>query len=85
MEEGKKQGKQERSGIHLYLKKDDSHHYYGSIANIYQYFKSEQIGIKMRSLHNFVVSPEKPYENAKVIIRKGILLAKPNQKNKAST
>ncbi len=77
MEEEKK--KQERSVVHLYVKSNDTHHYFGSIANIFEYFNSQDIGISFGSLRNYVVSPTKPYENAKIIIRKGILLAKPKK------
>lgn len=72
--------KQERTVIHLYMKNDDTHHYFGSMANIYEHFSHDQIGITFGSLRNYSLSPEKPYENTKVIIRKGTLLAKPNKK-----
>lgn len=76
MEEKKKQ---ERTVIHLYLKEEDEHLYFGSMANIYEFFKHEQIGITFGSLRNYGLSQGKPYENEKVIIRKGILLAKPKE------
>lgn len=63
---------QERQVIHLYLKEDDEHHYVGSIPALFQYFTSEQLGIKQQSLYN--VWREKPYENSKIILRKGRLL-----------
>jgi hypothetical protein len=71
--------KQKRTVIHLYLKENDTHHYFGSMANIFEHFKNwkEDIGISFGSLRNYGLSPEKPYENKKVIIRKGVLLAKP--------
>ena len=76
MEENKKQ---ERTVIHLYLKENDKHCYFGSMANIYEHYSKEEIGITFGSLRNFGLSPEKHYENGKVIIRKGILLAKPKK------
>ncbi len=30
--------KKERTVIHLNIKEDDTHHYFGSIANIFEYF-----------------------------------------------
>jgi len=67
--------KKERTVIHLELANGE-HHYFGSIANIFEYFSSEMIGISYGSLRNYGLSSEKPYQNAKCIIRKGILLSK---------
>ena len=74
-----KQTKQERTVIHLYLKESDTHQYFGSMANIFEHFTKEQIGISFGSLRNYGLSPAKPYENKKIIIRKGVLQAKPKQ------
>jgi hypothetical protein len=71
--------KQERTVIHLYLKETDIHLYFGSMANIFEHYTKEQIGISFGSLRNYGLSAFKPYENKKVIIRKGILQAKPKQ------
>ena len=75
----KKQAKQERTVIHLYLKENDIHSYFGSMANVFEHFSKEEIGIGFGSLRNYGLSPTKPYENKKVVIRKGILQAKPKQ------
>jgi hypothetical protein len=66
----------ERTVIHLQMIETDEHHYFGSIANIYQYYTSEQIGITYASLRNYGLSNEHPYKNKKCIIRKGLLLSK---------
>ena len=66
----------ERTVIHLQMLETDEHHYFGSIANIYQYYTSEQIGITYASLRNYGLSAEHPYQNKKCIIRKGLLLSK---------
>ena len=58
--------KKERTVIHLELTSGE-HHYFGSIANIYEYFSA---------LRNYKLSSEKPYQNTKCIIRKGVLLSK---------
>ena len=78
-----KQAKQERTVIHLYLKENDTHHYFGSVANVFEHFAKEDIGITFGSLRNYGLSPKNPYNNKKVIIRKGILQAKPKKNNNA--
>ena len=67
--------KKERTVIHLEFTNGE-HHYFGSLANIYEYFTTEMIGISYGSLRNYGLSSEKPYQNAKCIIRTGILLSK---------
>jgi hypothetical protein len=79
-----RQAKQERTVIHLYRKENDSHHYFGSMANIFEHYTKGEIGISFGSLRNYGLSPENPYENKKVIIRKGILQAKPKQHSHSS-
>ena len=66
--------KVERTVVHLEI--NGEHHYYGSVANIYEYYTPEQIGIGYGALRNYGLSADKPYRNAKCIIRKGVLLAK---------
>lgn len=66
----------EKTVIHLTIKAKDEHSYYGSVSCIYNHYTDEEIGIKYSSLRNFVISENKPYENDKVIIRKGKLLTK---------
>lgn len=75
-----KENKQERTVIHVEI--DGKHHYFGSIANIYEYFDTEIIGISYGSLRNYGLSSDKPYQNNKCIIRKGVLLAKPSNRGK---
>ncbi|NDV78756.1 hypothetical protein [Dysgonomonas sp. 511] len=69
-----KENKQERTVIHVEI--DGRHHYFGSIANIFEHFDADTIGISYGSLRNYGLSEEKQYLNKKCIIRKGILLAK---------
>ena len=64
----------ERTVIHLEI--NGTHHYYGSIANMYEFYTSEELGITYASLRNYGLSAEHPYQNKKCIIRKGILLSK---------
>jgi hypothetical protein len=58
------------------LEIDGEHHYYGSIANIYEYYSSGELGITYASLRNYGLSVEHPYINKRCIIRKGVLLSK---------
>ena len=64
----------ERTVIHLEI--NGEHHYYGSIANMYEYYSGEELGITYASLRNYGLSAEHPYLNKKCIIRKGVLLSK---------
>ena len=64
----------ERTVIHLEI--NGEHHYYGSIANIYEFFTSKEIGISYASLRNYKLSKEHPYKNPYCTIRKGVLLSK---------
>lgn len=75
-----KENKQERSIVHLQI--GDDHHYFGSIANIYEYYDADTIGISYGSLRNYGLSQDKPYKNSKCIIRKGVLLAKPSNRGR---
>lgn len=74
------ENKQERTVIHLEM--DGKHYYFGSIANIFEYFDFETIGISYGSLRNYGLSADKPYQNKKCIIRKGVLLAKSTNRGK---
>ena len=66
----------ERTVIHLQLIETDEHRYFGSVANMYEYYTSEELGIAYSSLRNYGLSKEHPYKNKKCIIRKGVLLSK---------
>ena len=59
----------ERTVIHLQILEGDEHHYFGSIANIYEYFTSEQLGIAYASLRNYGLTSEHPYKNKKWLIQ----------------
>lgn len=64
----------ERTVIHLEI--NGEHHYYGSIANMYEFYTTKDLGIAYSSLRNYGLSNEHPYINKKCIIRKGVLLSK---------
>ncbi len=69
----------EKTVVHLYLKATNSHSYYGSVSCIYDHYTEDEIGIKYTSLRNYKIEEDKPYENKKVIIRKGKLHTKDRQ------
>lgn len=64
----------ERTVIHLEI--NGEHHYYGSIARMYEDYSSDELGITYASLRNYGLSCEQPYVNKKCIIRKGLLFSK---------
>lgn len=66
--------KQQRTVIHLEI--NGEHHYFGSMANLYQYYTSSQLGIAYSTLRKFGLSEDKPFINDKCTIRKGLLLSK---------
>lgn len=74
--------KKERTVIHLYIKENDTHHYFGSIANVFEYFSPDILGISYGSLRNYGLSNEKTFQNSKCIIRKGTLLSKSGNRAK---
>lgn len=63
-----------RTVIHLEI--GGEHHYYGSIANLFEYYTPQELGIGYGSLRNYGLSADKPYSNSKCTIRKGVLLQK---------
>ena len=64
----------ERTVIHLEI--NGEHHYYGSIASMYEFYTNEDLGIAYSSLRNYGLSSNHPYINKKCVIRKGVLLSK---------
>ncbi len=68
----------ERKVVHLQI--GDEHYYYGSVANVYEYHSTEEIGIGYGALRNYALNENNPYQNAKCIIRVGRLLSKKREK-----
>lgn len=75
--------KKERTVIHLHLLDLDEHHYFGSIANLYEFYDAKQLGIAYGTLRNYGLSNEHPYKNDYCIIRKGVLLTKSGNRGSA--
>lgn len=74
----------ERTVIHVEV--DGRHHYFGSLASIFDIFTPQQLGITYGSLRNYGLSEDKPYQNSHCIIRKGNLITKSgNRGRKPST
>lgn len=66
----------ERRIIHLYVKETNTHHYFGCLSAIYDYFDKEQLGITYSSLRTRGINKLGIYENKKIIVRYGYLLPK---------
>ena len=67
--------KQERKVVHLQL--GDKHYYYGSIAQLFEDFTKEQLGISYYQAKNNLKKAEDFIATEKCIIRRGILRTKP--------
>ena len=52
---------------------DDDNHYFGSIAAIYDHFTPQELGVSKARLWAYGITEEKPYQNKKCVIRKGII------------
>ena len=61
---------------------DDNHHYFGSIAAIFDKFSPEQLGVSKSRLWSYGLSPERPYRNDKCIIYRDELHRKKGKKQK---
>lgn len=72
----------ERTVIHVSYLADGSHHYFGSLAGIFELFTVEQLGISYGSLRNYGLTEDRPYHNDKCVIRKGRLLSKHGNRGK---
>lgn len=66
--------KQDRSIIHVEIKDTHEHLYFGSAAAMYEDPRvSQLLKIKYQTFRTKRVSAQKPFENAHVIVRKGLL------------
>ena len=72
----------DRTVIHVEV--DGKHHYFGSLASIFDTFTPQQLGITYGSLRNYGLSEDKPYQNSRCIIRKGILITKSGGRGRKS-
>ena len=65
--------------IHLYVKESNTHHYFGSLRAMYQYFDRQQLGITYDSLATRGIAKTNLYENKKIIVRKGKVYSMPQK------
>jgi hypothetical protein len=65
--------------IHLYVKESNTHHYFGGLKAMYQYFDTEQLGITYDSIRTRGIAKTNLYENKKIIVRKGKLYSMPQK------
>lgn len=72
----------ERKVIHVYIIDQDKHYYFGSMKAIYNILDVGSIGLMYQSLLNYFVANADTdvYENAKCIIRRGVLTTQPTQR-----
>lgn len=68
--------KQRNKIIHVEFNEYGSHHYFGSIAAIFEVFSSEEIGVTQHRLYDFNIESGKPYKNDICTIRKGRVVRK---------
>lgn len=64
--------KVERTVVHVELLCDNSHHYFGSLAAIFEKFGKEQIGITYGSLRNYGLSAESHTKTSSALSGRGI-------------
>ena len=76
-----KEKQSDRTVVHVELT-DGTHHYFGSLAAIYEKFTREDIGITYGSLRGFGLTAERPYSNKLCTIRKGVLITIPKKAGK---
>ena len=78
--------KNDKRIVHLIVKGEsratDQHAYFGSVACIYDHYPKDLIGIGYPALRNYGITEDKPYENSRVIIRRGRLLTKDRRNKK---
>lgn len=67
--------------IHVEFKAG-GHHYFGSIAAIYDTFDHATIGITQQSLYDYGIAPGRPYENKHCLIYEGSLKRKKGNRRK---
>ena len=67
--------KQERAVVHL--QKDGRHYYYGNLKALTDHWSKEDLGVSYKYLKNLNIDEDKPYQNDKCIIRRGIIITSP--------
>lgn len=60
---------------------DDNHHYFGSIAAIYDTFNPVELGVSKSRLWAYGITEQRPYRNNKCIIYRGMIHRKKTNRN----
>lgn len=69
--------KQVRAIVHLQV--GNKHYYYGNLKALSNNWSKEDIGVSYSYLKNLNITEEKPYQNDKCIIRRGIIRTSPRK------
>jgi hypothetical protein len=72
-------GKQERMVVHLEI--GGQHHYYGNLKALCDHWDKDALGVGYAYLRNYGISEEKPFRNAKCVIRRGIIVTSQKKVN----
>lgn len=64
--------KQIRAIVHLEI--DGQHYYYGNLKALTDSWSKEDLGVSYSYLKNLNIAEDKPYQNKKCIIRRGIIV-----------
>ena len=64
--------KQERAIVHL--EKDGQHYYYGNLKAMTDHWNKDAIGVSYAYLKNLNISADRPYQNDKCVIRRGVIV-----------
>ena len=64
--------KQERAIVHL--EKNGHHYYYGNLKAMTDHWGKDAIGISYTYLKNLNITEDRPYQNDKCVIRRGIII-----------
>ena len=67
--------KQVRAIVHLEIA--GKHYYYGNLKALTDSWSKDDIGVSYSYLKNLNIDDDKPYQNDKCIIRRGIIITSP--------
>lgn len=59
-----------------------AHHYFGSIAAIFEVFDPATLGVSRQRLYEVVIDPGNPYRNKICTIYKGVIVRKKGNRTK---
>lgn len=72
--------KQIRAIVHL--EKEGQHYYYGNLKALTDNWSKEDIGVSYSYLKNLNIPYDKPYQNEKCIIRRGVIITSMRESEK---